>query len=170
MNKYAPEKVFVLENNRYIEISYEELCERIKRNKEYKNKLFLPLHGMLMEARPEDYRKFYQAERRWKYLMEQSAANSDTSYDMLTTEELCGENTIEDHSLSVEDIVEMKVMVEKLQNCLHELSPEEWQLIEAIYYQGLTEKEIALKEGISQVAVHKRKHKILDKLKKILEN
>lgn len=87
MNKYAPEKVFVLENGCYIEISYEELCERTKLNQEYKTKLFLPLHGMLMEVNQEDYCQFYRAERRLRYLTEQSRNNGDVSYDSLSADE-----------------------------------------------------------------------------------
>ena len=43
------------------------------------------------------------------------------------------------------------------------------QIIEQIYTYGKTEREMATELGISQVAVHKQKLKVLDKLKKFLE-
>ena len=50
MKKYAPRKVFILENGEYIEISYEELCRREENDPSYKDKFFIPLHGMIMEV------------------------------------------------------------------------------------------------------------------------
>ena len=56
--KYEPQKVFILENGRYIEISYQELCHRTEADKTFEDKLFLPLHGMLMEVAEEEYKTF----------------------------------------------------------------------------------------------------------------
>ena len=56
--KYAPKKVFILENNEYVEITYEELCHREATDKSYEDKLFLPLHGMLMEVTEDVYADF----------------------------------------------------------------------------------------------------------------
>lgn len=39
MKKYAPKKVFILENNEYIEITYEELCRREENNPSYGKKM-----------------------------------------------------------------------------------------------------------------------------------
>ena len=50
MKKYAPRKVFILENGEYVEISYEELCRREENDPSYKDKLFLPLYGMIKET------------------------------------------------------------------------------------------------------------------------
>lgn len=38
--KYAPKKVFVLENGQYAEITFEELQRREKEDKGYKDKYF----------------------------------------------------------------------------------------------------------------------------------
>ena len=170
MVKYAPEKVFVLENNRYIEISYEELCERTKLKQEYKTKLFLPLHGMLMEVTKNVYDEFYREEERRKYLNRQSEKNGDISYDMLTTEEFNGENILADQSLSVFEQVEGKMQREMLRNALKQLNSEEQELLLLAYVQEMTERAIAVRYGISQVAVNKKKRKVLQKLKKIIEN
>lgn len=79
MKKYAPKKVFILENNEYIEITYEELCRREENNPSYKDKLFLPLYGMIMEVSEATYIEFYQMQRRQKYIDERSKDNKDIS-------------------------------------------------------------------------------------------
>ncbi len=163
--KYAPNKVFILENGSYAEISYEELCKRTAQNKSYEDKLFLPLHGMLMEVAEDEYKTFYKNVRRQKYLKELSATNGDFSYDMLTTDDFNGQDILVDGEQNVEEIVEQNIMLDKLEVCLSLLSTEEKELIQKIFFEELTEREIARKQGVSQVAVHKKKQKILNKLK-----
>ena len=68
MKKYAPRKVFILENGEYVEISYEELCRREENDPSYKDNLFIPLHGMIMEVDEISYRDFYRAKDRDEYL------------------------------------------------------------------------------------------------------
>ena len=83
---FAKSKCFIKTDNGYEEITYEELLRREEADPSYKGRRFLPLHGMLMEVTPEQYRDFYKARRRQKYLYERSRENRDISIDMLTTE------------------------------------------------------------------------------------
>ena len=94
--KYAPKKVFILENNEYVEITYEELCHREATDKSYGDKLFLPLHGMLMEVTEDVYADFYRDQRRQQYITARAIANGDVSYDALNTDEFNGEDTLVD--------------------------------------------------------------------------
>ena len=167
--KSTPKKVFILENGAYIEISYEELCERIKLNKEYELKLFLPLHGMLMEVTENVYREFYREEERQKYLKRRAEEKGETSYDMLTTDELNGESLLVDLSLSVEAIVEKKIMIEKLHKSLSLLTEDEWNLVEAIFFRGLSERQWSSMSGVPLKTINRRKHRILARLKKMIE-
>lgn len=66
MKKYAPKKVFIWDNGKYIEITYAELCRREEIDPSYKDKLFLPLYGMLMEVSKSTYLEFYRLQRRQK--------------------------------------------------------------------------------------------------------
>ncbi len=68
----------------------------------------------------------------------------------------------------VED-VELKIMSETLHRCIDLLTPKEKELIQALYFQGLSERDYAEFEGVSQNAIHKRKKRILAKLKKFIE-
>lgn len=168
--KYAPKRVFVLENGRYIEISYEELCNRSESDASYTNRRFLPLHGMLMEVDENEYKEFYRNSRRQRYLEELSKENREFSFDMLTTDDFNGQDILSDTKTDVYQFVERKMTIEKLQKGILLLTEEEQKLIQEIYYEGLTEREIAKKQGIYHNAVHKKKIRILDKLKKYLEN
>lgn len=169
--KYAPRKVFILENNSYAEITYVELCNRAKKgDPEYGDKRFLPLHGMLMEVTKDDYDDFYKAENRQKYLNRQSAANGDISYDMLTTDEFNGEDILIDDTEDVAIQVERLLMAEKLKLCISLLEIQEQELIIALFFRDFSEREWSAKTGIPQKTINDRKSRILAKLKKLLEN
>ena len=166
----SPKKVFVLENGSYTEITYEELCHRKQTDISYSDKLFIFLHGMLMEVTEEAYRDFYRAKRRQKYIAERSRKNGDFSYDMLTTDDFNGEDILVDDSEPLDEQVVRKIMVDKLRCAMFILSENEQELIREIFFEELSERTLAGKYGVSQVAIHKRKVKILNKLKKLLEN
>lgn len=161
---------FIRTANGYEQIPYAELCKRRNTIEEYKSKKFLPLHGMLMEVTEEQYKEFYRQKRRQKYVDECSAENSDFSYDMLATDDFNGEDILVDDSESLDEQGIRKTMTDKLRRAMFILSENEQELIRKIFFEELSERTLAEKYGISQVAIHKRKVKILNKLKKLLEN
>lgn len=166
--KYAPRKVFILENGSYKELSYEKFCSLKEKDSIYADKFFIPLHSMLMEVTEETYRDFYKTQRRRKYINERSATNGDFSYDMLTTDDFNGEEILIDNSEDIATEVVHKIMLDKLRNSILLLPDDDQNLIWEIFFEELSERTLAEKYGVSQVAIHKRKVKILDKLKKIL--
>lgn len=168
--KYAPKKVFILLDGEYTEISYEELCYLTEVSNQYADKLFIPLHGMLMEVTEDAYKDFYKDKRRQKYLYEQSEENGDISYDMLTTDEFNGADILIDDSIDVVAQVENKIMTDKLKQAILMLTDDEQLLIYRHYYAEISETELAPLYGISQQAVSKRIGKIRAKLKKLLES
>lgn len=168
--KYAPKKVFILSNGEYTEISYEELCCLTEESAQYADKLFIPLHGMLMEVTEDTYRDFYRDKRRQKYLYEQSKENGDISYDMLTTDEFSGEDVLIDSSEDIATQVENKIMADKMKKVILTLTEEERLLLYRHYYADISETELAPLYGISQQAVSKRLAKVRAKMKKLLEN
>lgn len=167
--KKQPKTVYIIENGKYTELTYEEFHHREQTCPLYADKLFLPLYGRLMEVSKKDYEEFYRARRRQKYIDERSAENGDFSYDILTTDDFNGEDILIDTSQDIGDAVIHKIMLDKLSSSIILLSDDEQKLIREIFYEGLSERKLAEKYGVSQVAIHKRKNKILDKLKKIIE-
>lgn len=126
--KYAPKKVFILDNGSYTELSYEEFCSLQENDVSYADKFFIPLHGMLMEVTEETYRDFYKAGRRQKYIDERSVENGDFSYDMLTTADFNGEDILIDTSQEIDEAVIHKIMLDKLHDSLVLLSDDELYL------------------------------------------
>ena len=167
--KYAPKKVFILEDGKYKEITYSELQELEQSGKSYAEKFFLPLYGMLMEVTAETYKAYYKDQRRQKYIDERSLLNGDVSYDALDTDETLGAEVFADTKTDVEAAVINKMTVAELRKAFLLLSPDERELITAIYIQNLTEREYAKQKGVYHNAVHKRKLRILEKLKKFLD-
>ena len=166
--KYAPKKVFILENGNYKEITYGELKQLEQVDKSYIDKFFLPLHGMLMEVTEQTYREYYRDKRRQKYIDERSKLNGDVSYNALDTDETLGEDVFADTKTDVEAEVINKMTVAELRKAFLLLSPDERELITAIYIHNLTEREFAKQKGVYHNAVHKRKLRVLEKLKKFL--
>lgn len=167
--KKQPKAVYIIENGGYTELTYEEFRRREQICPLYADKLFLPLYGRLMEVSKEDYAKFYRAKRRQKYLDERSANNGDFSYDMLTTDDFNGEDILPDKSEPLDEQVVQKIMTDKLKSALPLLAEDEQKLIREIFYENLSERKLAEKYSVSQAAIHKRKTRILEKLKKIMK-
>ena len=167
--KYAPKKVFILEKGNYKEITYSELKQLEQADKSYMDKFFLPLHGMLMEVTEEAYKEYYQDKRRQKYIDERSRLNGDVSYNALDTDETLGEDVFADEKTDVEAEVINKMTVAELRKAFLLLSPDERELIKILFIDGVTERKASEIYGVSQVAIHKRKNKILAKLKEFLE-
>ena len=167
--KYAPKKVFILENGNYKEITYNKLQDLERADKAYAEKFFLPLYGMLMEVTEETYKWYYKDKRRQKYIDERSLLNGDVSYDALDTDETLGAEVFADTKTDVEAAVINKMTVAELRKAFLLLSPDERELIKVLFIDGATERKAAEIYGISQVAIHKRKNRILAKLKDFLE-
>lgn len=167
--KKQPKAVYIIEDGGYTELTYEEFHHREQTCPLYADRLFIPLHGMLMEVSEKDYLDFYKNKRRQKYIDERSAENGDFSYDMLTTDDFNGEDILSDKSEPLDEQVVQKIMTDKLKSALPLLAEDEQKLIREIFYENLSERSLAEKYDVSQVAIHKRKVKILEKLKKIMK-
>ena len=165
---YKPKKVFIKEKDGYVEITYEEFCR--KENSEFKDKLFISLYGTLMEVEEDYYKQFYREKRREKYMQERSAAKGYVHYNALDTDDFNGEDILISAEADVCEQVTDKLMAEYIRNLTSLLPSEEKKLIEALFFEGKTEREYAKEKGIYHNAVHKKKIRILEKLKKILEN
>jgi len=130
MVKYAPKKVFVLENGTYLELSYAQFHQQ---KDTYLGRYFLPLHGMLMEVSVDAYKAFYCEQRRQKYLNERSNDNGDFSYDMLTTDDFNGEDILVDTVADTQGQAERNLLLDKLRKALAQLSVDDRELIQALY-------------------------------------
>lgn len=87
----------------------------------------------------------------------------EDSYERL--QELSVQFTEMDHS--VEEQIIQKLEQEQLHKAIMELSGEEKWLIQELYFEERTERDVAVELGLSQKAVNKRRQKILEKLRKL---
>ena len=67
----------------------------------------------------------------------------------------------------VEEQIIQKLEQEQLHKAIMELSREEKWLIQELYFEERTERDVAAELGLSQKAVNKRRQKILEKLRKL---
>jgi len=69
----------------------------------------------------------------------------------------------------VDEIVEDRMLLEMLYAALQELTDDERDLIDALFYRDETERSVAKKVGVSQNTINYRKKNVLDKLRKLIE-
>lgn len=161
----APNKIFMLEDGKYIEIKYDYYQRLVEENPMRRFWLF---GGMLMEVSEEDYVQMNREKSRMQYQGKMAKKIGEFSYDSISTDEFDGALILEDHSPDVCEVVDKRLMVDKLREIIKVLSEEEVELIQALYFDELSEREYARKRGVSQVAVHKRKQRVLQKLRDMI--
>lgn len=132
-------------------------------------KYYWIIDGKYYEVSKETYQKYKKEHDHSKMLQKYEEEVHVFSLDARAAEDITGHDIIADTSVNVEEEAIHNLMLEKLREVLKGLSSDELHLIEQIYTYGRTEREMATELGISQVAVHKQKLKVLDKLKKFLE-
>lgn len=132
-------------------------------------KYYWKIGGYLYEVPKEKYMEYKKEQDRHDYLRKNEQEATILSFDSLGENGRDGESFLADTKVNVEEEVIHNIMLQKLSKALEKLTAEELLLIDRLYTQMKTEREIAEIMGISQKAVNKRKIKLLDKLKKFLE-
>lgn len=136
-----------------------------------KNEYYIRVRGTLVLVTPEVYKACHQAKRRVKTLYEKDERNGLVSYDSMDTEDMLGEETIPDTSLpSVEDAAMDNLLLQKLRHCLKQLPKPDQDLLHALYFEELSERQFADKLGVHYMTIHSRKVKILANLKKMINS
>ena len=168
--KYAPRKVYIKESGGYAELTYTDFCRRRQADQSYMDKLFIPVQGCLLEVVREQYADFYKEKERWRYLKKLDTNHKLLSLKGFTDSEGNVIDFVIDEAMDVTETVVYAVMVDELKAALPLLSGSEQALINAIFFEELSEREVGLRLGVTQSVVNKRKAKILAKLRKIMEN
>lgn len=146
-----------------------------------KRDFHLYIDGQPVPVSEEVYREYYRAEDKERYFMGRlkkghTKANPDTQeIQYVPSREVSYEQLVEQDwqfaapDDSVEDTVVRAALLEKLETVLHSLSAEELALLEELFYQDKTEREVAGLYAVSQNTIHYRKNRLLDKLRKMME-
>lgn len=134
-----------------------------------KEKFFIPIEGKLIEVEENVYIAYYKMGRRERYLEERDKENGVLSYDALDQNGMVGQEAFEDSSVrSLEDIAMAKELSDQLHRCIAMLPRAERELIQAIYFDGLSDRDYSQKINKTQPAVSYRHKKILSKLKSLM--
>ncbi len=163
---HTPKKVFILENNEYIEITFQELYQRRQNDSSFRERKFLFEDGFLMEVREHEYVSFRKEKRRQRYHKEQAAKNNDVSLDNLPEEELASLSVTSEQDIS--DIVEQRIMHKNLAEALSMLPEDDQLLIYRYYFSNIPENRLAELYDVTQQTISWRIKRIQEQLKKIL--
>lgn len=131
-----------------------------------KENYVIRVEGNVVEVSPEVYYAYFHMERQERGQEEKKQRNAVVSYDALDSDEIVGLETMPDlTSPSLDDLMVMRELRYKLRCAICALPPGERELIQAIYFEGLSERDYARRKGISQMGVNRRRKKILSKMK-----
>jgi len=120
--------------------------------------------GTLVPVTEEVYRAYKQSQ--WRESNRRRAVN-ERERSLEQVEE--GGVHITSQEKLVEQIVEDKLLLEMLLKALETLTEDERFLIDEIYFQEKTIREVASEVNIPFQTVHSKRNKIIEKLKKILK-
>lgn len=139
------------------------------------------INGEYVDVTDEIYTVYFKGQRKMNYFekdlkservvkdkngdIKKIIPSREDSLDRLLSDNL---RQFSDNSESVETVVQTNDEIDKLHIALKQLSANEWVIIKMLFYDEMSERDTAKVLGISQVAVNKRKHCILKKLKKII--
>lgn len=71
-------------------------------------------------------------------------------------------------SNNMQETIEKQFLIEKLHKALKDLDETDYRIIYLLFHDCLSERECAGEIGVSQPVLHRKKHRILNKLKKFL--
>ena len=131
-----------------------------------KEKYMTKVGGKLVEVTPDVYYAYFRMERQERWQEEKQQGHAVVSYDALDDGETVGVEVVPDLTTpSMEEAVMTREIHEKLHRAVDALPKAERELIQAIYFDGFTEKEYAVSSGLSQQGVSYRLRKVLSKLR-----
>ncbi len=168
---YIPKRVFLLDCGKYIELSYEEFCEKKEETEGFdaKNRKYILIQGMLLEVNEPAYREHYRICRRMRYLMEMEQQVQILSFEDCIEAGLEGSILPAEPEKTPDAIAEGKDAIQRLRSAIDRLTNEERDLVLAHFFFHATQEELARRCGITQAAVSQRLQRILRKLRKELE-
>ena len=129
-------------------------------SKEY----YLYVNGQRVKVSEQIYKVYWREKEHEKYLEQVDKKNH-----LLFFLSLDHDGHFVDNIVDVEKIVETQMMIEAVRNAISRLNAEERDIIERLYFNDETVRSVAKLKSITHPALIKRRNKILEKLKKFIE-
>ena len=134
-----------------------------------KKEYFLYVKGKEVKVSEEVYKAYWKITEHEKYLQ-----RKDWKYDVIPFSAMDYDghfvDNIIDERVDLEKIVEVKMQIEELNKALATLTEEERDIITAIFFKEESLRSIGERKNRSYQAIGKRRDKILEKLRKLLED
>ena len=131
---------------------------------------YIKVDGTVVEVTKAVYHMYYKMERRERHLEEKDQKHSLVSYHALDTEDVLGEEMLSTPDIAcVEDVAIAHILQERLHQCLELLPPQDRELIHALYFEELSERQLAKRTGIPQRTINDRKRRVIAQLKKMFK-
>lgn len=140
--------------------------------KENKKNYYIFLEDTKVDVSEKVYKGYWQETNRENYLNRLDKENKLGYFSefVLDGTDRSMEERLIDKAVDVEKLVAVKMQIEALNKALDKLSPEEREIIQALFFDEVPQRDLAKKLNISQAAVFRRKEKTLEKLKIFLED
>ena len=147
----------------------------MSKNQEERANYYLYIDGQAVPVSEQVYRAYQHYERKEEYFsydlktekfQKETATflpNREDSYERLLEKD----RQFAASGVSVEEQAVSSVWLEELLQCL---SADERVILHKLYFEDKSERNVSIELGISKTALHHRKVKLLQKLKKLLEN
>ena len=137
------------------------------KNKKY----YLYANKQRVEVTKEVYIAYYQSIEQEKYQEKKIKKYKVMSYNALDTDEQTGEETLVDpNAQTTEEEIIYTQTIEKLRKSLDLLTKDEMELIQGLFYKGVSLRRLSEESNIPLNTLKYRKDKILKKSKKLLED
>lgn len=133
-----------------------------------KKEYYLYVGGQKIKVSEQIYKVYWQEREHEKYLEQVDKKNHLLFFSSLNQDRNFEEN-LEDKNVDVEKVVATQMMIEALRSALLKLNSDEREIIERLYFNDETLRAVAKTKNISHPALIKRRDKILEKLKKFIE-
>ena len=134
-----------------------------------KKEYYLHVKGKAVPVSEEVYKAYWKITEHEKYLQRKDWKHNVIPFLGLDHDGHFIDNII-DEKIDLEKIVEVKMQIEELHRALNSLTEEERDIITAIFFREESLRSIGERKNRSYQAIGKRRDKILEKLRKILED
>ena len=129
----------------------------------------ITIDGVDVEVSEEVYKAYSQSDRRERYCTE-TEVGLLLSLDRMDDEDVLLSYMTDEHIESAEDTAMRNMSVQQIKAALPLLEGEEQELVQRLYFDGISIRQYAKDKGLSDFAIRHRERKVLAKLKKLLEN
>jgi DNA-directed RNA polymerase specialized sigma subunit len=136
-------------------------------NKESR-KYLIPVDGKYYETTKEIYEVYYQMDRRERYLEERDIKKGVKTFSDISSAAYTADEIIGVAEIDVSEAAITNIYIETVLEAISYLDEEDQLLIQELFFCGKTEREVASDLDISKTALHFRKNRALERIRKQL--